>query len=291
MTSAAPIHADDDDRAGPFLKWAGGKGQLLEELRKYIPSRPTGTFFEPFCGAAAVFFGLRPAPRAVLGDTNRALIETMRAVRTDAPRVIRVLLSIPDTEAQYYKLREAFNLQYASGQSRHWITTPSTGAAWMIYLNKTCYNGLWRVNRKGGFNVPYDGSRTGRRTVCDAYNIRSAGLALRGVKLTSEDFERTVALAKRGDIVYFDPPYVPASDTADFTAYTKAPFGPDEQARLAEVALALKKIGVTVVLSNSDTPIVRKLYARGFTLHSVQARRNINSKGAKRGKVSELIIT
>jgi DNA adenine methylase len=159
----------------------------------------------------------------------------------------------------------------------------------MLYLSRIGFNGLWRVNKSGKHNVPF-GKYT-NPTICDASNLRAVSAALKQVTLLSGDFETAVAPAVRGDFVYCDPPYWPASHTANFTSYRKDPFGPAEQERLRDTALELKKRGVHVLLSNADVPEIRKLYARGFKIESVQATRNVNSKGDRRGKVGELLIT
>jgi DNA adenine methylase len=162
-------------------------------------------------------------------------------------------------------------------------------AAWLIYLNRTCFNGLYRVNSKTGvFNVPF--GRYTNPTICDAEGLRAASHALRKTKVLHADFERVVKSAEAGDLVYCDPPYVPASASSDFTRYTKDGFGPKDQERLRDCALRLKKLGVHVILSNADVPFVRKLY-KGFNIRAVKAVRAINSKGGSRGAVGEVIIT
>ncbi len=268
--------------ARPFLRWAGGKTQLLPELVKRVPPK-FGTYHEPFLGGGALFFHLAPK-QAMLYDNNEPLIETYAAIKCAPNDVIRWLTgpALDDSRETYLDIREQFNGRRCN--------SPSTLAAWFIYLNKTCFNGLWRVNRDGNFNVSYDDTRRGKRLICDASNLRAVGGALRTATLHASGFERILVHARKGDFVYFDPPYVPKSDTANFTGYTKGGFSMDDQTKLRDVALALKKRGVHVLLSNSDTPAVRKLYAQGFVIESVMARRNINSKGAGRGKVGEVLI-
>ena len=163
-------------------------------------------------------------------------------------------------------------------------------AARFIYLNKTCFNGLYRENKKGEFNVPI-GKFKSPPTICDEKNLVAVGLMLKSVQLFSGDFESTMSHATKGDFVYCDPPYVPVSGTANFTAYTKSSFGPAEQERLCDVALRCARRGVRVMLSNSDTPLVKKLYGKDFGIQRVEARRAINSKASRRGNVGELVIT
>lgn len=276
------------DVAQPFLKYAGGKRQLLPEIRKYVPKK-FGRYFEPFVGGGAVFFDLVAAgrigqhvapPGAVLGDKNQELMTTYGAVKVEVEKVCAQLRhhAVLHSESHYYGVRAR---PYDAKGSAAYV------GARMIYLNRTAFNGLYRVNRAGEFNVPF--GRYTNPTICDKENLLACSRALRIAKLESGDFEVIVALADRGDFVYFDPPYCPVSTTSNFTSYTRDGFTLDDQKRLAECARALKKRGVHVLLSNADVPIVRKLY-KGFELHRVSARRNINSKGEKRGNVGELLI-
>jgi DNA adenine methylase len=253
----------------------GGKGQLLEQFRPLLP-RGVGRYFEPFVGGASLFFALRPR-RAVLSDANRELVDCYRAVRNDAEGVIAALRGHRYDAAHYYAVRE-LDPSALSLASR---------AARTIFLNKTGYNGLYRVNRSGKFNVPMGRYRS--PSFCDPENLRACSLALRGVSLAVRDFEDAVRAAEPGDFVYFDPPYVPLSSTSDFTSYVPGGFGPVEQRRLAGVFEDLAGRGVRVMLSNSDTPAVRELY-RGFRIEIVLAGRSINSKGALRGKVAEVVV-
>lgn len=268
----------------PFLKWAGGKRQLLDEIFKHVPS-PRGTYFEPFLGGGALFFALRPGS-AVIGDTNLFLAATYKAIREDVDTVIRFL-----------KFHEARHSPTHYLEQRALLIDPSNGrpvgpapnvAARVIYLNRTCFNGLWRVNKRGQFNVPM--GRYEKPQICDAPNLRAVARSLStgGIKIFCADFERIVAPAQAGDFVYFDPPYIPLRPSS-FTAYDKAGFSIDDHRRLAKCAAALKRRGVSVLLSNSDTPTTREIFA-GLSMRAVDARRNVNSDAAKRGAVSELLI-
>jgi DNA adenine methylase len=270
----------------PFLKWAGGKRQLLPELLKHTPDGfkvPGGSkhYYEPFVGGGAVFFRLRELGfkgAATLGDMNEPLIRTYMGVRNDVEMVIEILKEKRYAKDEFLETRER-DVTVMGDQDV---------AAWVIYLNKTCFNGLWRVNQKGKFNVPF-GAYT-NPTICDAAGLRAASGALKKTTLKFGDFEKTVKTAERGDLAYFDPPYEPISSTANFTGYTKGGFGPAEQERLRDCAARLKRLGVHVVLSNHDLPAVRKLY-KGWDIQRVEARRAINSKASRRGVVGELIIT
>lgn len=264
------------------MKWVGGKTKLLPELRARMPPRHR-CYYEPFVGGAAMFFALAPDD-ACLGDMNQALIDTYRAVRDHVEEVIGRLEEHKARHSKhgyYYEIRETWNAQ-------RWQSDGVGSAAAFIYLNKTCFNGLWRVNRRGEFNVP-EGDYAGPPNV-DPDNLRRAARALHKARLLVNEYDATTAHAEEGDFVYFDPPYDPVSKTSSFTSYTKNAFGKDQQKRLAEHARALRDKGVQVMLSNNDTPYVRSLYP-DFTVDSVKCGRSINSKGDKRGKVDEVIIT
>lgn len=265
-----------EEGARPFLKWAGGKGQLLSNLRAYVPSS-YGRYFEPFVGGGALFFALRP-PAATLADVNERLIRTYVGVKASVDRVIELLKGYPYDEKVFYRTRHID----VDGLSDAEV------AAWFIYLNKAGYNGLYRVNRENRFNVPF--GRYENPTICNDANLHACSTALENAELLVEDFEHVARRAKRDDFVYFDPPYVPLSMTSSFTSYTSNGFGADEQTRLRDVALALKKRGVHVLLSNSSAPFVRDLYARGFDLIEVSATRMVNSKARGRGAITELVI-
>lgn len=265
--------------ATPIIKWVGGKSRLLAELVPRVPTK-YGRYFEPFCGGAALFFRLGPQ-RAVLADANRDLMTTYEAVRDDSGAVVRILSKHAKAHSKnhFYTTRDHWN----AGR----IRTKLARAAAFIYFNKTCFNGLWRVNRDGAFNVPM-----GRYTdppICVPDALRVAGVALLSAELRRADYHVAVADAERGDFVYFDPPYDPVTTTSNFTGYTAAAFDAEDQHALAELARSLVRRGVRVLLSNSDTPRVRALY-RGFKLDRVKCARSINSDATKRGAVNELII-
>jgi len=259
----------------PFLKWVGGKTQLLEQFAALLPSK-FGRYFEPFVGGAALFFHLRP-DAATLIDMNSELIDCYLAIRDDVEGVIEELRKHKYESKHYYAVRSLDPLKLSLRRR----------AARTIFLNKTGFNGLYRVNREGRFNVPF--GRHTRPSFGDPANLRACSAALRGVTLYVGDFASVLDDAKPEDFVYFDPPYVPVSDTADFTSYVANGFGWDQQERLANVFCTLAERGVHVMLSNSDVPRLRKLYS-GFQIDVVQAARNINSNTARRGRVSEVVV-
>jgi DNA adenine methylase len=264
--------------AKPFLKWAGGKGQLLAQFRPLFPAE-YGRYFEPFVGSAAVFFALRPR-RAVLTDVNRELLDCYCAVQEDVERVIVALRRHAYDEEHYYRVRDLDPAKLS----------PPDRAARTIFLNKTGYNGLYRVNKKGRFNVPFGRyTNPGFAHPDQLDNLRACARVLQGVTLEVRDFAEVGNHARARDFVYFDPPYVPASSTADFTSYVPGGFGWEEQRRLAEVFAQLTRRGVRAMLSNSDTPAVRDLYA-AFRIDVVLASRSINSRADKRGKVGEVVV-
>jgi len=266
----------------PFLKWAGGKTQLADSLLERRPAS-FNTYHEPFVGSGAIFFRLYREGlirRAVLADVNAELIDTYLAVRDHVAEVIRILSELPYSKEFYYAIRS----------QDPWTLNLPERAARMIYLNKTGYNGLYRVNRQGQFNVPFGRHKSPR--YLDRENLLAVSQALQNVEILCTPFDTVVERAQPGDWVYFDPPYVPLSQTASFTAYDANGFGLRDQERLRDVCIALSQNNVYVMVSNSDTAIVRALYAFPcFTLQEVWAKRAINSNGAKRGKVTELVIT
>lgn len=266
-------------RASPFLKWAGGKSQLLPQFQRFFPKK-FGRYYEPFLGGGAVFFSLAPRT-ATLSDTNEELINAYQVVRNSVEELIAVLrrrFSQKNDEENYYRIRDEMDLSRLTDVER---------AARLIYLNKTCFNGLYRVNRSGRFNVPFGNYSNPK--ICDDVNLRRASTELASASLRVCDFEEAVFKAKRGDFVYFDPPYAPLSPTSSFTSYTKDDFGETEQRRLAHVFRELDKRGVHVMLSNSPKPFIIELY-RGFHTELVKATRAINSNGNGRGVIDELLV-
>ncbi len=262
----------------PLLKWAGGKSKLMPELMARLPNTRqwTGGYFEPFIGGAAVFLNLLPK-RAVLSDVNAELVHLYTIVR-DQPEALIADLHRHTYERQYY---------YGVRALDPTTLDPIERASRMVFLNRTCFNGLWRVNRRGEFNVPF--GRYTNPTLCPADRLRAMSRALASAEIRHTDFEGAVKGARRGDFVYFDPPYVPLTRTASFTSYTAASFGLADQERLANLFTSLGQRGVRCMLSNSDTPLVRDLYA-GHRIDQVLAPRAISRDPDNRHPVAEVIV-
>lgn len=267
----------------PFLKWVGGKRQLLDELERCVAlARPHGRYHEPFVGGGALFFhlfgrGEFDRTGAYLSDNNPNLIEAYQGVQQEVERVI-ILLKVHralHSHDHYYAVRARVP------------EDPVERAARLIYLNRTCFNGLYRENSRGEFNVPM--GRYKNPDICNADNLRAVSAALQSCKIATAPFSTVLKHAKPGDLVYFDPPYDPVSDTANFTSYHRDPFGKDAQRALAEVYRELDRRKVKVLLSNSDTPLIRELY-EGFTIDSVLAMRQVNSRADRRGAVKEVLV-
>ncbi|MCI4319783.1 MAG: DNA adenine methylase [Thermoplasmata archaeon] len=277
--------------ASPFLKWAGGKGQVVESLKPFLaPLGPQNAYFEPFLGGGAVYFSLRPT-RAVLSDINRPLITAFQEVKDDLPRLLGELGELPPPASQrdYYERREEFN-DYL-GQKHAWGRKVRLRvAALLIWLNHTCFNGLYRVNKSGAFNVPMGSYRNPRIFSADKLRADSEVLNSSAARISVGDFEGALSGAAPGDLVYLDPPYQPLTETARFTSYAKEGFGIDEQRRLSDVVHRLVGRGVRIVLSNSETEFVRGLYS-DLRADVVMAPRAINCIGSKRASVAELVVT
>ncbi len=267
----------------PFLKWAGGKRQLLAAIRPLIPAK-IDRYYEPFVGGGAVLFDLQPRS-ATINDCNAELVNCYTMIRDYPEELLLEVEKFANTREAFYDIREMDRSpDFAS-------LPPIERAARLLYLNKTCYNGLFRVNSQGQFNVPFGNYKN--PLIADPTVIRAVSRYLNasGVTLLNTDFAEVMQYAKRGDFVYMDPPYDPVSDTSSFTGYNLNGFDRADPCRLKEVCDTLTTRGVKVLLSNSDTPFIRELYsASEYTIRTVQARRNINSVAAKRGKVDEVFI-
>lgn len=259
----------------PFLKWAGGKSRLLPQYVPYFP-KSFKAYYEPFLGGGALFFHLLPQ-RAVLRDVNAELINAYCSVRDDVVRLIELLQhhALNHDQSYYYEMRSR---QFTNNLER---------AARFIYLNKTCYNGLYRENSRGQFNVPI--GRYKNPQICPEKLLLSASDHLRNARIEAGNFDLVLHEADAGDWVYFDPPYYPISATSNFTAYSRYAFGEAEQIRLRDTFAKLAYQGVKVMLSNSDCDFIRELY-RDFSMFPIAANRVINSHADKRGKISELLI-
>ncbi len=277
-----------DEKAKPFVKWVGGKRQLLKQFRlmglyppeKFNPN--TNAYFEPFVGGGAVFFDLLPQ-KAFLSDLNNELVITYNVIKNNVEDLIESLKKHKNTKEYFLKTRskELRSLSDIEIASR------------FIYLNRTGFNGLYRVNKSGGFNVPFGDNKN--PLICDEENLRKVSFTLKNVSIVHEDYKNVLKKAKKGDFIYFDPPYYPVSKTASFTGYTANAFLEKEQIELRDTFYALHKRGCLLMLSNSDTPFIHKIYSelkdKKIKVNIVEAGRAINSKGTGRGKITEVLIT
>lgn len=265
----------------PFLKWAGGKSKLIPQYEKFF-TKEFNTYYEPCLGGGAVFFYLkqsRPEFKAVLTDINAELINTYICVRDRVEESIELLKEHQrrHNTDYYYDLRNCHNL------------TGVEAAARFIYLNRTCFNGLYRVNPKGEFNVPVGKYKNPK--ICNPDLLYTVSEALQSVEIAERSFEAVLDYAKdSNDFVYFDPPYYPLNNTSEFTAYTRNSFGKEDQIRLKEVFEKLVSQGVKVMLSNSDCEFIRELY-KDFNIEKILAARYINCNAKKRGMISEVLVT
>jgi DNA adenine methylase len=273
--------------AYPFVKWAGGKRQLLKVFEQYFPARDSYcSYHEPFLGGGAVFFDIQP-PKAVLMDINPELINTYQVIQNDLEGLIRELKAHKKKHCEnyYYEVREWDRLP---GYKE---LAPEKKAARFIYLNRTCYNGLYRVNSKGHYNVPIGSYKNPR--ILDEKNLINIHRLLDGdreIIVKKSDYKLVLEYAKERDFVYFDPPYYPLDETS-FTSYTKDDFGYEEHEELAEVYQLLHERGCKVALSNSNVEEVQLLYQYPeFKKIEVDANRNINSNAEGRGPIKELLI-
>ena len=269
----------------PFVKWAGGKRQIIDKLKRYVPDE-FDTYYEPFIGGGALLFELSPR-RAVINDSNEELMNVY-SVLCDEEKFKKMCSVLNHYEKEhceefYYDIRNKDRNKNAYKRLSDY-----TRAARTIYLNKACFNGLYRVNSKNEFNVPFGKKK--RVNTYDGGNLITVSnyLTMNDVEILSVDFEQSVKNAKKGDFIYFDPPY--DSETSTFNSYTEDGFGKDEQIRLAKVFKELDSRGCYVMLSNHNTSLINDLY-KNFNIHVIEAKRNINSNGKKRGKVKEVIIT
>lgn len=266
----------------PFLKWAGGKTNLLGQYEPLFPEW-SGDYFEPFIGSGAVFFYLSARPEErnyYLSDLNREIVDAFCAVRDDVEGVIKLLAKHQQLHSKdyFYQVRGLVPQNLSALEK----------AARTIYLNKTCFNGLYRVNKKGEFNVPMGNYK--KPSILQIETLKAASRALSPADLSTGDYSVLVDKAQAGDFIYLDPPYHPLSKTAMFTNYVAQAFGEKDQMELAEVVTALSKKGCLVMESNSNTDFIKDLY-KGFKIQEVWARRSINREKSKRGAITELVVT
>lgn len=265
-----------------FVKWAGGKKQLIEQFKSFFPKK-INRYFEPFVGGGAVaFYIIRNynPEEIIISDNNKELINAYEIIKDNVTELINLLKEYKKEHSRetYYKIRSQ-DPKCLSKIHR---------AARFIYLNKTCFNGLYRVNSKGQFNVPMGSYKN--PTVCQEKNLKEISKLLKNVKIKTMSFEKIVNYAEKDDFIYFDPPYYPLKKGKSFTTYTKDNFLEKEQRRLAEVFNKLAIKDCKVMLSNSDTDFIKNLY-KEHRINIVKASRMINSDGSGRGKINELVIT
>jgi len=272
-------------KAKPFLKWVGGKKKIIPQIKQYIPESYF-RYFEPFIGGGALFFDLEPKI-AYINDINKILVSAYKNIKNQPHEIIKKLEDLQkifyeknneERKIYFYEIRDAFNnTEY----------NPFLKTSYIIFLNKTCYNGMYRENSKGKFNVPF--GRYKNPKILDEKNILAVSKLLQNVIITDYSFEKAVENAESGDFIYFDPPYHPLSITSNFTSYSNGGFTKEDQIKLRDVFKDLDKRNCFVMLSNSDTEFIREIYQE-FTQKTVSAARSINCKAAGRGKINELLI-
>lgn len=274
------------EKPKPFVKWVGGKRQLLKQFRDlglYPPEDfdpTTNTYFEPFVGGGAVFFDLLPN-KAELSDLNKELVIAYNVIKNNVDELIKSLKSHKHEKEYFLKIRS----------KRIEDLSDVEIASRFIYLNRTGFNGLYRVNKQGGFNVPF--GRNANPMICDEENLHRVSRSLKNVSISHQDYKAVLKKSKKGDFIYFDPPYFPVSKTASFTSYTAEKFLEKEQIELRDTFIELHKNGCFVMLSNSDTPFINEIYSeiKGVKINKIFAGRAINSKASGRGKITEVLIT
>jgi DNA adenine methylase len=284
LFAGLPVEVNDEDRAvniPTFIKWAGGKTQLLSQFKTLFPKK-FDRYLEPFLGSGAVFFYMKKMYRQkeiILSDNNRELINCYEIVQNELEVLIKLLQEHRKNHSKdyYYSLRamETSNLSKIESAAR------------FIYLNKTCFNGLYRVNSRGKFNVPIGSYKN--PSIYDERILREANNLLQGVNFLVMPFENVLDLVESDDFIYFDPPYHPLSTTSSFTSYTSESFSKEDQIRLAKVYAELDKKGCSLMLSNSYSEFILDLY-KDYNIKIVNAKRMINSNGQKRGAISEAVI-
>ena len=268
----------------PFTKWTGGKRQLLGELRSYMPET-YGRYFEPFVGGGALFFDLAPE-QAVINDFNEELINAYRQIKNNPAELINLLIKHKENNSKDYYLA----LRSADRAGRISRMTGVERAARILYMLRVDFNGLYRVNSKNQFNVPYGRYKNPKIVDVDLLYQISEYLNENDIEILQTDFAEAVKDAQTGDFVYFDPPYIPLNETSSFTSYTHEGFSYEEQVRLRNTFKELTERGVYAMLSNSSSPLVEELY-KDFNIYFVEAQRTNGAKSSSRGKISEIIVT
>ncbi len=276
--------------AKPFIKWVGGKGKLVPELVKLFPKK-FNNYFEPFVGGGALFYEVKQKNEIAfssINDINKKLIIAYKQIQQNPDKLISELKKIeskykkllPEEQKEYfYSIRKKYNEEKLND-----IIISS----YLIFLNKTCFNGMYRENSKGGYNIPFGDQRN--PTICNEENIINVSSCLKDTEINNLPFEEAIKKCKKGDFIYFDPPYYPTNITSSFTSYNKDYFGSIEQEKLRDIFVELDKKGCFVMLSNSDTEFIKNLY-KDFNINYIYAARSINSKASKRGKIKEIVVT
>lgn len=268
------------DNPRPCLKWVGGKRQLISQIDKHFP-KEFNRYLEPFIGGGAIFFYLLPK-KAILIDINKELINVYNVIKEKVSELIKSLKKHENNDEYFYKTR---NIDRDAEKFK--ILSDVEKASRTIFLNRCCYNGLYRVNSKGQFNAPF--GKYKNPTFCDEENLIATHKILRKVKLIHSSFEKCLDFAEKGDFVYLDPPYVPISNSANFTSYTKENFGKEDQIKLYNAFKILDERGCKVMLSNSYSDFILNLY-NDFQINILKAKRAINSNANKRGEIKEVLI-
>lgn len=272
-----------DNIVQPVVKWVGGKRQLLPEIERLSPKKGTyARYYEPFIGGGATLFHFQPS-KATINDYNEELINVYSTIKNDVDSLIKDLKKHDNSEEYFYYIRE----QDRTKEYKNWSNIEK--ASRFIYLNKTCYNGLYRVNSQGFFNSPY--GKYKNPTVVNEFVLRHVSnyFNKNDIKLVSGDFEEALKGIRKSSFVYFDPPYAPLNDTSNFTGYTLGGFDEKEQIRLKKLCDKLNDKGIKFLLSNSNVPFIRDLY-KDYNINIVSAKRSVNSQADKRGLVEEVLI-
>lgn len=275
-------------KARPFVKWAGGKARVIDQILEYFPDSFSG-YYEPFLGGGSLYFSISPQ-KGQLNDLNATLIHAYITIRDSSSSLIKDLKKLQseyheldDLESKslyYYERRKEFNLTRGHSIRK---------ASLFIFLNKTGFNGMYRENSRGEYNIPF--GKHPRPLICDEQNILKISKVLKEIKITQGSYEESVLTAKSGDFVYFDPPYAPINTTSKFTQYQAGGFNEEDQIKLRDLCIDLSQKGCYVMVSNSTAPLIDELYSDNFYLHKISVARAINSSGNKRGKIDEYLIT
>lgn len=274
-------------KARPFVKWVGGKGRLVPQLLEHFPDE-YNDYYEPFAGGGALFFAIAP-PVAHISDMNTVLIAAYKRIKKDVGGLITELRQLDDEYKALETLDEKKELYLAKRAEFNSLdNTAPEKVALLIFLNKTCFNGMYRENSKGGFNVPF--GKHPNPTICDEENLRAVAAELKHTSIKLSPYDKAIKNAKAGDFVYLDPPYHPLNATSSFTSYHADGFTADDQIKLRDAFKELSERGCKVMLSNSNSEFINDIY-KEFNIHKIHAARSINANGAGRGKIQEVLVT